>query len=254
MIKNEKTILLFDVDGTLTKPRQKITAEMLDFMKSMSGKVPLAIVGGSDIDKIFEQLGSNTDEILNQYSFVFAENGLTGFRGHEPLPVETIASKIGEEKVQELINFCLKYMSEIKLPKKRGQFVEYRKGMINVSPIGRSCTQAERDEFVTYESANPVRQKFVDELRKKFSSDGLTFSIGGQISIDIFPTGWDKSYCLKYLDGFEKIHFFGDKTLPGGNDYEIFAHERTVGHSVRSPEETRSLVAQVVGEILPVSI
>ena len=53
------------------------------------------------------------------------------------------------------------------------------------------------DEFVTYESANPVRQKFVDELRKKFSSDGLTFSIGGQISIDIFPTGWDKSYCNK---------------------------------------------------------
>ena len=49
------------------------------------------------------------------------------------------------------------------------------------------------------------------------------------------------------MDGFETIHYFGDKTLPvlvlfqlsyiiklkGGNDYEIFAHERTVGHSVR---------------------
>ena len=45
-------------------------------------------VGGSDIGKILEQLGSNTNEILTQYSFVFAENGLTGYSGQEPLPVE----------------------------------------------------------------------------------------------------------------------------------------------------------------------
>lgn len=37
---------------------------------------------------------------------------------------------------------------------------------------------------------------------------------GGQISIDIFPNGWDKTFCLQYLDGFDKIYFFGDKTAP----------------------------------------
>ena len=37
---------------------------------------------------------------------------------------------------------------------------------------------------------------------------------------------------------YSTIHFFGDKTYKGGNDYEIYEDERTVGHAVASPEET----------------
>jgi hypothetical protein len=33
----------------------------------------------------------------------------------------------------------------------RGTFVEFRSGMINVSPIGRNCSQEERDEFEKYD-------------------------------------------------------------------------------------------------------
>ena len=46
---------------------------------------------------------------------------------------------------------------------------------------------------------------------------GLTFAIGGQISIDVFPDGWDKRYCLRHLEdeGFKEIHFFGDRTEKG---------------------------------------
>lgn len=33
----------------------------------------------------------------------------------------------------------------------RGTFIEFRSGMINVSPIGRSCSQAERDQFFEYD-------------------------------------------------------------------------------------------------------
>ncbi len=62
--------------------------------------------------------------------------------------------------------------------------------MLNVSPIGRSCSQAERDHFVEYESkVEPVREKFVRALKARFEDCGLSFVIGGQISIDVFPTG-----------------------------------------------------------------
>jgi len=37
---------------------------------------------------------------------------------------------------------------------------------------------------------------------------------------------------------FQTIHFFGDKTYKGGNDYEIYEDKRTIGHSVKNPEET----------------
>merc|ERR1711879_962842 len=58
------------------------------------------------------------------------------------------------------------------------------------------------------------------------------FSIGGEISFDVFPAGWDKTHCLKYLQEYDEIYFYGDKTLPGGNDYEIFSHPDVVGNTV----------------------
>lgn len=64
--------------------------------------------------------------------------------------------------------------------------------------------------------------------------------VGGQISFDVFPTGWDKTYCLRFLEneGFDTIHFCGDKTFKGGNDYEIFTHSSVTGHTVQSPQDT----------------
>ena len=57
------------------------------------------------------------------------------------------------------------------------------------------------------------RSTMVQALHKQFPDLGLTFSIGGQISFDAFPTGWDKTYCLQFVqDKFDDIHFFGDKT------------------------------------------
>lgn len=51
-------------------------------------------------------------------------------------------------------------------------------------------------------------------LKEKFPDYGLTYSIGGEISFDVFPNGWDKTYCLRHVEDeqFEEIHFFGDKT------------------------------------------
>jgi phosphomannomutase len=78
----------------------------------------------------------------------------------------------------------------------------------------------------------------VDSLKREFADINLTYSIGGQISFDCFPKGWDKTYCLQHVQGFQEIHFFGDKTFKGGNDYEIYTHPDVKGHSVSSPEDT----------------
>ena len=71
----------------------------------------------------------------------------------------------------------------------------------------------------------------------------MVLVIGGQISFDVFPKGWDKTYCLQFVEdeGYEQIHFFGDKTFEGGNDYEIFNDLRTIGHNVKSWKDTRQI-------------
>jgi len=45
---------------------------------------------------------------------------------------------------------------------------------------------------------------------------------------------------------FQTIHFFGDKTAAGGNDHEIFSDDRTVGHTVTSPNDTQQQLIQLV--------
>ena len=83
------------------------------------------------------------------------------------------------------------------------------------------------------------------------------YSIGGQISFDCFPTGWDKTYCLRHVEAekdaskglsgidYKHIHFFGDKAFPGGNDWEIYDDKRTIGHAVKNPEETMKIVKKI---------
>ncbi|KAM3826880.1 phosphomannomutase 2 isoform 1-T1 [Vipera latastei] len=233
-------LCLFDVDGTLTAPRQKITSEMADFLQALRQKVKVGVVGGSDFEKIQEQLG---EDVVGKYDYVFPENGLVSYKDGKLLHIQSIQDHLGEELLQDLINYCLSYIAKIKLPRKRGTFIEFRNGMLNVSPVGRSCSQVERMEFFELDKREQIREKFVADLRRDFAGRGLTFSIGGQISFDVFPNGWDKRYCLGIVaqDKFEQIYFFGDKTMPGGNDYEIYTDPRTLGHSVSSPEQTREI-------------
>lgn len=236
-------LALFDVDGTLTYPRKDITPEMLQFLQELRKVVAVGVVGGSDLVKISEQLGKSA---VLDYDYLFSENGLVAYKAGKLIGNQSMQSHLGDEKLKELINFALHYIADLDIPIKRGTFIEFRMGMLNVSPIGRNCSQEERDEFERYDKIHNVRKTFVEVLKKKFADFSLTFSIGGQISFDVFPRGWDKTFCLQFVEKeFSEIHFFGDKTYQGGNDYEIFESPKTIGHTVTSPEDTIKQCSQL---------
>ena len=99
--------------------------------------------------------------------------------------------------------------------------------MMNVSPIGRNCTREERDDFEKFDKTANIRKTFVAALKKEFGDDKLTFSIGGQISFDVFPKGWDKSFCLQFIEHeFNEIHFFGDKCQPVNQNLILLGRKR----------------------------
>ncbi|XP_047213068.1 phosphomannomutase 1-like [Girardinichthys multiradiatus] len=239
-------LCLFDVDGTLTPPREKIDPKLDEFFRTLRRKMKIGIVGGSDYPKIAEQLGEG-DDVIHKFDYVFAENGTVQYKDGKLLSKHAIQNHLGEELLQDLINFCLRYMGLIKLPKKRGIFIEFRNGMINISPIGRSCTLEERIEFSEIDKREKIQEKFVAALKKEFAGKGLRFTKGGLISFDVFPEGWDKSLCLDLL----AIYFFGNETSDGGNDYEIFNDPRTIGFTVYSPEHTARLCRELFFDASP---
>ena len=147
------------------------------------------------------------------YDYLFSENGLVAHKAGKLLATQSLKAFLGEDKLKQFINFTLKEIAEIDIPVKRGTFIEFRNGMLNVSPVGRNCSQEERDAFEQYDKEHGIRKDLVDKLRTKFADFGLTYSVGGQISFDVFPNGWDKTFCLQFVEkDFDEIHFFGDKT------------------------------------------
>ncbi|KAG2356302.1 eukaryotic phosphomannomutase [Suillus spraguei] len=203
-----KKLVRFDVDGTLSPARQRASPEIIQLLRNLRKQVAIGFVGGPDLVKISEQLSVGNINVLEEFDFGFAENDLTAYRLGKPLESQSFIKTVGEKDYQELVNFILHYIADLNIPIKRGTFVEFRNGMINVSPIGRNATW---------------------------------------ISFDVFPHGWDKTYCLRHVekDNFEEIHFLGDKTSKGGNDYEIFSDPRTVGHTVRSPADTMRICTEL---------
>lgn len=241
-----KKLVLFDVDGTLTAPRDVVSSEMKDFLSQLRSRVSVGIVGGSDLVKQKEQMGEN---IVNEVDYSFSENGLVAYKAGVLIGKKSINIHLGEENVKRFVNYVLRYIADLDIPVKRGTFIEFRAGMINVSPIGRNCSREERNAYEEYDLAHNIRKDMVTALQAEFADLNLTYSIGGQISFDVFPQGWDKTYCLNHIgEGeFEEIHFFGDKTFPGGNDYEIFVHPRVIGHTTTSPEHTIAQCKEIFG-------
>jgi len=202
--------------------------------------IDMGFVGGSDFNKQLEQIGNDN---MDLFLWKFSENGLTTYYENNLIHEKKIIDFLGENNYKRLVNVCLRVISETDIPIKRGNFIELRNGMINISPIGRSCSQEERDNFYLYDIKNKVRENIIKLISEELFDLDLQYSIGGQISIDIFPKGWDKTYCLQFIeDKYEEIYFYGDKTDTGGNDYELYNDSRVIGFHVNKYTDTIKLL------------
>ena len=245
-LNRDEILLLFDVDNTLTESRSIIDKKFEGFLyQKIKPIATLGIVTGANIEKLYEQF--NGKEFLKEFEFVFLENGIVHIEHGVEVQKSVFNEKLGEEILTRFINFVLRYIADLELPFKRGTFIEYRNGMLNITPIGRQCSKQERQVFSDYDKKHHVRKTMIDVLKEEFHDVDLSYAIGGQISFDVFPKGWDKSFCLTRLpkNKFKEIHFFGDQTDPGGNDYEIFGHESTIGHRVTSYKETQEILSKM---------
>ena len=128
-----------------------------------------------------EQLGDSPA----LFDYAFAENGLMAFKDGQKIGETSLVQHLGEEKLKKLINWVLRYFSDLDIPVKRGTFIEFRQGMLNLSPIGRNCSREERNEFEKFDLANGIRKTMVQKMKEEFADLNLTFSIGGQISFEL---------------------------------------------------------------------
>lgn len=147
---------------------------MLQKLHNLRQKMAIGYVGGSDMAKQQEQIGTAEIPVTSLFDFCFAENGLTAYKLGVPLASHSFIKWLGEDKYKELVRFVLHYVADLDIPVKRGTFVEFRNGMVNISPIGRNASVEERNAFNEYDNVHKVRETMVAALREKFADLGLT--------------------------------------------------------------------------------
>jgi phosphomannomutase len=246
--------LIFDMDGTLTKPTQKISNEMLEALANIKPSSRKYLVTGSDLEKVLKQIPE--DFLLKHFKKVFTCNGTRVYDTSLDLDDETkpyapdLVHKIdlidhySQADLNHLISRLLLIASESHTKYKTGTFIEWRESQINFSVIGRNCNLSQRENYVKWDKKSNERKKIVKRLEEEFSGWGLGFNLGGQISIDITRKEWDKTYALENIpeDPLDCI-FFGDKVVEGGNDYSI-AMKCGKYYDVNSPADTLILLEE----------
>jgi len=235
------TALIFDVDGTLTEPREKIDKFFLEEISGLISNFNIYLATGSDYGKTEEQLDSWFLENIVSYSFNCSGNSIW-HKGKEILKQELeIPSEIMDWLTEQLHNSSFEY--------KTGFHFDKRPGMLNFSIVGRNASTLQRFLYSEYDKKTNERIKLATTFNSLFSDKyKITAQVAGMTGFDIYQEGKDKSQIIKYFDNIP-IFFFGDDTQEGGNDFTLAQAIETRNNKedkvfkVSSPSETRYLLS-----------
>lgn len=234
---------LFDIDGTLTMSRQKMTTDHAMPFLSWINEKDVFLVTGSDYKKAQEQIPYS---IVSRCKGIFTSMGNV-YHKNDKVVYENIFTLPSHVK-----NSLDDILATSKCPAEFKSTTNYeqRPGMINFSICGRDVSKAQRKQYNEWDENNKEREKLVNWFNEAYKKDGLEACLGGEISIDIQPIGKDKRQSVEQLlkEDYDWFVFFGDRAYPGGNDWGVCEYivSNKVGsyYSVNSPNETVALLSQ----------
>tara|TARA_B100000287_G_scaffold240203_1_gene225794 strand:+ start:236 stop:976 length:741 start_codon:yes stop_codon:yes gene_type:complete len=213
-------VFIFDVDGTLTPSRQPMTKEFQKFFGEWVKKNKFYLVTGSDIEKLQEQMCFF--DIEAEALFTCCGNEMWIPDPHI-VNISAYQEYRKEFKVpQTLLTYLGEQLRFSDYPVRAGNHIEDRGTLLNFSIVGRDCTLTQRRDYNQYDNQVEERKEIAKYITQQWTD--LDAVIGGQISIDIYPKGNDKSQILEHIEKKHpngEIIFIGDGIENGGNDYPL---------------------------------
>jgi hydroxymethylpyrimidine pyrophosphatase-like HAD family hydrolase len=236
--------IVFDIDNTLTPPREALDREMAERLGSL--EPPFALAAGSDLGLLMSQFF----EPLHAYGYrgefdAFICNGASRYRCRSgdrlvvaPVDEFSLSAHLGAARFAVLVELLEGLWSDERfaLPAHvpvAGPRIIDRQAMINVAPSGRERgalsaeARASRDAFVAFDASTGYRQRLMPVLRaaldERLPGNDLLLTLGGQTSFDLVVRGRDKSFAVRSLleEGATRVVYVGDALFPGGNDAAV---------------------------------
>lgn len=251
----KKSLLLFDVDGTLTESGKIMEEDMVYQLKIMHEKgFDLGIVGGGKLEKIVTQLNSAYcfKHLFTECGCVYYKNTDINSFNLENIYTKNIRNHELYPKINILVKLALQFISQVDYTI-TGNFVDLRNGIIYISLIGMTATDSERKYFIEKNKEHNYRTQLITILQNKANELGilhrLTICEGGEVGIGIYPKEYDKTQVLEHLYDYSEVHYFGDKYKINGNDHNIITHKRVIGHPIDSVSQTLHILQEISQQI-----
>ena len=232
-------LIAFDLDGTLTQHKTKLSQEHRMILEKLQSRYQLVMAGAGQCGRVFEQMNHFPIDIIGNYGMQYARyNAET----KELDMVYDIIEKCNREICEERItNLREKYgYTEYK-----GDNVEYHKsGCITFPLLG---TKAEQADKLAFDPDRSKRRKFYQDVVDTFPEYNVF--VGGSSSFDMAPKPYNKYYALdKYCaeKGIKhnEVVFVGDDYGMGGNDESVYVSDFgfiTIDNYLDFPEKVKSL-------------
>ncbi len=236
--------LVFDIDGTLTPPRERLLPEMVAALRGLT--VPFHVAAGSDLPLVQPQFLDPLWELGYRGDFeAFLNNGSAHFRcrySEQPRVDKMDEFNFADHFGAADHAFLLKTVEEVldddafrlQAPLSIiGERLVDRGSMLNVVPIGRPRSKlsgdavANRKHFARFDGKTGFRRRMYEVLKTRLArlmaEKDLLIMLGGETSFDFVVAGMDKTHAVRTLlkDGYERLVFLGDALFEGGNDSVI---------------------------------
>lgn len=241
-----KSLLLFDVDGTIAESGSEIDHEIYHLLKNIDTSLyDLGIVGGGVYTKIKEQIKDIS------FTYIFSECGSVyhykdkkkyenSLINHELFPYLHLFIKKSFEWIQKI------------LKEASGHYIDIRNGLLYISLVGMQASPSCRKSFYQEEKQYHYREKLLQELKeiaiKEGIDDKIKIVLGGSTGIAIYPKEWSKLQILNviYKKEYKNIYFFGDRYEVNGNDYDLIHHKDIIGIKVDKLEDTKKNLEKIL--------
>ena len=210
-------LVAFDLDGTLTQHKTKLSPENRAVLEGLAKKYKLLMAGAGTCRRIFEQMDHFPIDIIGNYGMQYAEYSAQDGDIHI---VKDLHFPCDRESVENRVTAMREKYGFTEF---RGENVEFHpSGCVTFPILG---TKALQEDKLAFDPDRKKRRAIYDDVKAVFS-DYVVF-VGGSSSFDMAPAPYDKAYalaeyCREHGIAHDEVVYVGDDYGQGGNDESVY--------------------------------
>ena len=194
------THYLFDIDGTLTAPRKKMSDSFLTLFLPWIEDKSIFLVAGSDMKKVDQQV---PESVINRCSGIFCSMGNEFWsNGGQIYQKRWSADEINALGI--LSRLASMYEAS-PYPTKRDNWLEHRTGMINFSVAGRDSSIEERKKYSEWDKENKEKiLSLLDQIIKNEEDEDKKHRLKSLDKMD-YSEATGESFTLYHLRKLKEL-------------------------------------------------